>query len=320
MAPKTDDRPKAILAVGEVLWDLLPDGRRLGGAPFNFAYRADSLGDRGLMVSRLGRDNLGDKALAAVGRLGMDTRLLQRDDAHPTGTVQVHFNKKGIPDYFIVPDVAYDHIAFTAALREAVTQADCLCFGTLVQRSTTTRKTLQVLLEEAADCLKILDINLRKDCYSRATVEYSLRHADLLKLNDDEVRTLGDLLDMSNGDPLGFCDAIMERYPVQHCLVTFGEHGALIRSRTGAGIYEPGCRVDVVDTLGSGDAFTAGFAHRYLRGHTVRDACRFGNMLGALVATQMGGTEPVSAQAVAAFEDEITERNILPEFERFMTD
>jgi len=320
MTESTGTRAKTILAVGEVLWDLLPDGRRLGGAVFNFAYRADSLGDRSLVVSRLGKDALGDEAAETIARFDLDATGLQRDEAHPTGTVQVQFDDKGIPDYFIVPNVAYDHIEPTEALDQALTSADCLCFGTLVQRSATTRGTLYDLLERATDCLKVLDINLRKDCFSRETVEYSLGHADLLKLNDDEVRTLDGMLDLSNGDPVGFCEAIMNRYPVEHCLVTFGSHGALVCSRDGACVYEPGCQVKVVDTLGSGDAFTAGFVHRYLRGAPVREACRCGNLLGALVATQTGGTEPVSHQAIAAFEAEISERNVLAQFERFITD
>jgi len=320
MTDATGEGPKTILAVGEVLWDLLPDGKRLGGAVFNFAYRADSLGDRSLVVSRLGADDLGDEAFETITRFDLDTTLLQRDVAHPTGTVQVQFDANGIPDYFIVPDVAYDSIVSTDALSEALAQADCLCFGTLVQRSAVTREMLYGLLEEATDCLKVLDINLRKDCYSRETVEHSLGHADLLKLNDDEVRTLDEMLDISNGDSVGFCETIMDRYPIEHCLVTFGDQGALVCSRDGQRVYEPGCQVEVVDTLGSGDAFTAGFVHRYLRGSSVRDACRFGNLLGALVATQVGGTEPVSYEAIAAFEKGITERNVLVEFQHLITD
>ncbi len=320
MTASTGNGPKTILAVGEVLWDLLPDGKRLGGAVFNFAYRADSLGDRSLVVSRLGADELGDEAFETIARFDLDSTLLQRDADHPTGTVQVQFDANGIPDYFIVPNVAYDCIAATDVLSETLARADCLCFGTLVQRSATTRQTLYGLLEEATDCLRVLDINLRKDCYSRETVEYSLGHADLLKLNDDEVRVLDEMLDIANGDPIGFCNTIMDRYPIEHCLVTFGAHGALVCSRDGARVYEPGCQVNVVDTLGSGDAFTAGFVHRFLRGASVRDACRFGNLLGALVATQVGGTEPVSPRMVTAFEEEINERNTLPEFERFITD
>ena len=316
----SDDVEKTILALGEVLWDLLPDGPRLGGALFNLAARVNRLGDRALMVSRLGRDTLGDEALAAVRSLGLDTALLQRDDVHPTGTVQVSFDDKGIPDYFIVPEVAYDYVQAEAALEEVVTQADCFCFGTLVQRTAGTRETLRQLLARAERCLKVLDINLRKDCYSREIVEYSLGHADLLKLNDEEVRMLDELLAVHAGNPVAFCTAIMGRYRLEHCLVTFGEDGALAISRSGETIYEPGYRVDVVDTLGSGDAFTAGFVHKFLHGATVRQACRFGNALGALVATQAGGTEPVAPEAIARFENDGAERSVLPELERFRVD
>jgi fructokinase len=316
----SDKGQKTVLALGEILWDLLPDGARLGGALFNFAARVNRLGDRAPMVSRLGRDALGDEALAAVRSLGLDTSLLQRDEVHPTGTVEVCFDEKGIPDYVIVPDVAYDYIEHEAVLDEAVAQADCFCFGTLVQRTEGTRKTLRHLLARAEDCLRVLDINLRKDCYSRETVEYSLGHADLLKLNDDEVRTLDKLLEVSCGDPAAFCTEIMARYPLEHCLVTFGEKGALVVSRMGETIYEPGYRVDVVDTLGSGDAFTAGFVHKSLHGATVRQVCCFGNVLGAMVAMQVGGTEPITPEAIARFERDGAERNVLPELEGFMVD
>jgi len=315
-----DDAAKTIVAVGELLWDLLPEGARLGGALFNLAARIDRLGDRALMVSRLGTDPLGDEALEAVCSLGLDTTFLQRDLAHPTGTVKVRFDEKRIPDYFIVPEVAYDHIESSEALADAVMQADCLCFGTLVQRSEPTRTALYHLLDRAEGCLKVLDINLRKDCYCRETVEYSLGHADLLKLNDDEVGVLNGLLGFSCDNPVDFCAEMMTpRYSgVQHCLVTFGENGALVVSRSGEVIYEPGYRVDVVDTLGSGDAFAAGFVHRYLHGATVRRACHVGNMLGAMVAMQVGGTEPISPEMIARFEHDSVERNVLPELERFM--
>jgi fructokinase len=289
----------------------------LGGASFNFAYRVNSLGDQGLMASRLGMDELGDRALEAVRDLGMETGLLQRDAAHPTGTVEVSFDEQGMPDYFIVPDVAYGYIEPTDRLRDAVAQADCVCFGTLVQRSERTRNTLYQLLTRAGDCLKVLDINLRKDCYSRETVEYSLSHADLVKLNDDEVRLLSELLEIPVSEPIAFCRETMGRYPVQHCLVTFGENGALCCSGTGEVVYEPGYRVEVADSIGSGDAFTAGFAHRYLHGATVPEACHFGNVLGALVATQVGATQRVSPEALQRFDMLAIERRILPEFERY---
>jgi len=165
-------------------------------------------------------------------------------------------------------------------------------------------------------------------CYNPDTVKYSLGHADLLKLNDDEVRLLVPLLGMASNCPVTFCEQIMELYPIQHCLVTFGENGALVVSQTGEKIYEPGYRVKLADSLGSGDAFTAGFVHKYLRAGfpqggvpaTVKDACHFGNVLGAIVATQVGATEPISPEQIEQFERVVAERNILSEFERFIPD
>lgn len=311
---------KTIVAVGEILWDMLPDCTHLGGAPFNFTYRVNSLEDEGIMISRLGSDKLGEKAIEAVRSLDVETSFLQRDPVHPTGTVRVTFDDDHMPDYFIVPEVAYDYIEPTDAIDHAIARADCLCFGTLVQRSETTRRTLAQLIARSSDCLKVLDINLRKDCYSLDTVKFSLGHADLLKLNDDEVRVLSQLLDMSSNGPVSFSEQIMERYPIRHCLVTFGENGALVISQTGEKIYEPGYRVKLADSVGSGDAFTAGFIHRYLHAATVKDACHFGNVLGAIVATQVGGTEPISLEQIEQFERVATKRNILSEFERFMPD
>lgn len=308
---------KTVVAIGEVLWDILPDCRRLGGAPFNFTYRVNSLGDRGLMISRLGTDGLGNEALEQVRLLGVETGLLQRDSAYPTGTVRVSFDDNHMPDYLIVPEVAYDYLEATESVIDAVARADCVCFGTLVQRSETTRRTLGRLLDGSGDCVKVLDINLRKDCYSLETVEYSLGHAGLLKLNDDEVKVLGELVGLECGDPVVFSNEVMGRYPIEHCLITLGEYGALVVSRTGETVYEPGYRVGVVDSVGSGDALTAGFVHKYLRGEGVRAAAHFGNILGAIVATQVGGTEPISVERIEQFEQDSTERNVLAAYDKY---
>ena len=148
---------KTILAFGEVLWDILPSCTVLGGAPFNFIYRVNSLGDTALMISRLGRDELGRKAHEQIIQSGLDTRFIQWDDELPTGTVQVSFDEQNNPDYFIVPNVAYDRIETTGELIDTASTADCLCFGTLSQRAAQSRKTIERLLEEAATGLKLLD-------------------------------------------------------------------------------------------------------------------------------------------------------------------
>src|SRR5262245_50711891 len=181
-----------ILAFGETLWDLLPSGPMLGGAPFNFAYRVNSLGDRGVIVTRLGSDAYGRRALEQIEGLGMETSFIQADESHPTGTVRVMLDDQGSPDFHIVTDVAYDFIETDSRVLELAASADCFCFGTLVQRTAKSRASLGRLLDAAGKALKCLDINLRKDCYSLETIADSLQRADILKLNLKEAHYLAE--------------------------------------------------------------------------------------------------------------------------------
>jgi len=301
---------KTILAFGEVLWDILPSCTVLGGAPFNFVYRVNSLGDTGLMVSRLGRDELGQKAFEQVTELGLDTTYIQWDDHFPTGTVQVSFDEENNPDYVIIPQVAYDQIELTDALLEAASTVDCLCFGTLSQRSEKSRKTVEQLLAKASKSLKLLDINLRKDCYNLETVTFSLQKADVLKLNEEEARRLGRMLDVRYQNLPEFCEQMLDRWHLRHCLVTLGEEGVFAMSAQDERVYVPGYRIRLVDSLGSGDAFTAGFVHNILREKSISQACEFGNMLGALVATKKGATAPVTQEDINHLLNQKVKRNI----------
>ncbi len=298
---------RTVLAFGELLWDLLPSGPTLGGAPFNFVYRVNSLGDRGLMVSRLGRDELGERAWAQVESLGMDGRLIQWDDDAPTGTVQVDLSDPNRPDFHIVPAVAYDRIEATPELLEAATEADCICFGTLIQRTPTARRTLEAVLDVAPDALKLLDINLRKDCFTRETIVSSLRAADILKLNDDEACDLSSMFGVGAPEYPGFCEQMMSQWDLTHCVVTLGERGAYAASAEGERVQVPGYKVELADTCGSGDAFTAGFIHRLLRGAPLAECCKLGNALGALVASQKGATGRIPPERLKAFTTEGTE-------------
>ncbi len=302
------------MAFGEVLWDILPSCVVLGGAPFNFTYRVHSLGDTALMVSRLGRDDLGRKAFDEVISLGLDAALLQWDDDAPTGTVQVSFDAQNHPDYVIIPDVAYDRIEFTQILAKAAERADCLCFGTLAQRAATSRATLGELIEGAADALKLLDINLRKDCYDERSVLFSLGQADILKLNEDEAHMLGEMLGLPHGTMGQFCEAALQKWGLRFCLVTLGERGAFGSSAKGETTYAPGYKVQLVDSLGSGDAFSAGFVHKILRDSALQEAVAFGNVLGALVAAQTGATAPITRDDIDGFLARKIARNIHPEF------
>jgi len=307
-----------IVAFGEILWDLLPQGRTLGGAPFNFAYRVNSLGDVAYPVSRLGRDELGDEAWNLVESFGIDTSCLQRDGSSPTGTVQVFFDAENSPDYYIVPAVAYDFIESTPGLEQVVSTADCLCFGTLIQRSETSRRTLRRLLAKAGSALKLLDINLRKDCYTPETVRQSLEAADVVKLNEKEAPLVAEMMQLPVRSLPELAPELVRRWALDSVVITLGEKGAFAASSKGALVYVPGFRVQVVDTLGSGDAFSAGFIHRLLRGSSLREACLLGNSLGALAATRRGGTAVVSNEEIRRFgEQGQAERIVDPDLVRF---
>ena len=309
------DGQKTVLSYGETLWDLLPDGAVLGGAPFNFAYRVGSLGDCAVMASRLGRDDLGNSAFSQITALGMDTALIQWDEERPTGTVQVSLDARGNPDFHIVPDVAYDRIAMNAALARAAASADCLCFGTLIQRAETSRSTLYELLAASPRSLKFLDINLRKNCFTEETVARSLDEADILKLNDAEARQIARVFSLRESGYAALSREVMDRWSLSHCLVTFGERGALVSSRDGGQVYVPGYRVKVADTCGSGDAFAAGFIHAHLAGRPLLECCALANVMGAIVATQKGATAPLANADIARFEETPHERLFEPGLE-----
>jgi fructokinase len=295
---------RTVVAFGETLWDLLPEGPLLGGAPCNFAYRVGSLGERGVLVTRLGEDDLGRQAQERLLALGMDTRYVQWDPVHPTGTVQVHVDARGIPDFTIVPDVAFDAIEAAPALLDLASQADCVCFGTLIQRSRVSRRTLYRLLDAAPRALKLLDVNLRKGCFSRDTIEESLRKADLVKLNDQEALELKHLLGLRSKSVAGLARELRRGWSLDACVVTLGERGALAVTRREETAV-PGWTVPVKDTIGSGDAFTAAFVSSWMRGRALEECCFFGNVLGAMVARTAGATSPISREEIRRFSGRI---------------
>lgn len=309
---------KNVFSFGEILWDILPTATLLGGAPFNFAARINMLGDNGLMISRLGRDELGEKAKQKVVGLGLDSTFLQWDEQHPTGTVDVSFDDQNNPDYVINPHVAYDFVEMIPQLKENVKLADCLCFGTLSQRAPKSRHTLSELLECAGAAMIFLDVNLRKLCYSLETIKYSLSKANVLKLNEDEVFQISNILATNTTSIPDFCSFMIEKYQLDYCLVTLAEKGAYVQSHKGEAIYTPGYKVELVDSLGSGDAFSAGFVHQLLAGATVQDACVFGNFLGAIVATQQGATQPISKTTIKEFNQLLLARSIDSRLEKYI--
>lgn len=303
---------KSILAFGELLWDLLPDRTVLGGAVFNCAYRLNALGNHVRFVGRVGEDDLGRRAAAAAAELGLDLDL-QIDGDHATGTVSVAL-RNGIPDFYIVPNVAYDFIEANDRLLQAAATADALVFGTLIQRSPRSGAALAAVIEAAPQALKFLDLNLRKNCYSEEIVRRSLAAADVLKLNEDEVAETGRLLALSFGSVGEFARTLIEAFALRCVTVTLGEKGVFARSAADEQVYAPGYRVEVADTVGAGDACAAGFLHALLQGESLKSACELGNALGALVATTHGATVAILPEQIDEMIKSKMKRNVHTEF------
>ncbi|MSU04908.1 MAG: carbohydrate kinase [Pedosphaera sp.] len=285
-------RSNKVIAFGEIIWDILPTGRVLGGAPANFATRLQSLGYEVTLVSRVGRDDLGLEALRQLGTQGMNLGLIGLDDHYPTGIATVGVQIDGTPVFTIQSDVAYDHIPLTTQLLDSVRGADFFCFGSLAQRSEFSRATLRASLSESS-ATRVLDLNLRKDCFKPTTVMESLSLADILKLNEDEAHYLRTLLAWPQLDHHNLSQRLLEEFELEVCLITLGAEGVIAASRGQPPIHVPGFVVEVLDTCGSGDAFTAAFLDAYARGESLFQACREGNALGAVVAATLGATTPI---------------------------
>ena len=292
---------KTVLALGEILWDILPSERLLGGAPANFCHRLRQLGVNAQMVSRVGKDSLGRELLSNLKALDFDLSLVQEDSVHLTGTVDVSLSADGNPTFVINRDVAYDYLETTTPLVSAAHSASLICFGTLVQRSEGTRQTIYRILEAAPEATTFLDINLRKDCYSADTVSESLRRADILKLNTNEVTAVAELLQLGTTTPKDMAQAVMQKYGIETVLITLGEEGVYAIDTRYGECTVPGVSINVVDTIGSGDSFAAGFVFSYLQGRPLDECCHFGNLIGALNATKKGGMPNISSDELATF-------------------
>ena len=244
----------------------------------------------------------------------MATTCIQRDARHPTGTVPVSLDAAGTPVFTIVQNVAYDHIEPAAEAEAAVMDADCLCFGTLIQRSPASARTLAVLLERFRGKLRLLDLNLRRDCWTPESVRSSIERADVLKLNDDEAAAIAPLYGLEGLPLCGFPVALLGKTRLSHVVVTLGPRGAFAVSGSGEVAYEPAYSVEVVDTVGSGDAFTAALPTACSRAGRLRARSDTGNALGACVAGQRGATGPVARAEVERLVREDRRRDPDPRF------
>jgi fructokinase len=279
-----------IVGIGEVLWDVLPGGKQLGGAPGNFAYMASLLGDEGLLASRVGDDSLGQETLGKMKDIGLPTQFLQVDPLHPTGTAVVEVDAAGQPKFTITPDVAWDFLEWTPQWNELAQQADVICFGTLAQRNPRSRDTIRQFLQAArSSALRVFDVNLRQDFFSAELLKKSFQSAQLVKLNHEELPVVMRLLDLEYVGEEKAAGKLLQAFDLKLVCVTRGANGSLLITSSGSSSHD-GFRVKVADTVGAGDAFTACLIHHFLRGASLEQINNAANRFAAWVASKPGAT------------------------------
>ncbi len=303
--------PRLILGIGELLWDLLPEGPRLGGAPANFTVMAGRLGSHAAILGRIGRDDLGRKAVEILDPLPVDTEFLQVDRVHETGRVTVVL-KDGQPEYTIHEPAAWDFLELSDEWIRLAERADAICFGSLAQRSRESRQTIQTLASQTkANCVRVFDVNLRAPYYSSEVVQESLELATVMKMNDAEVPLVLGLLGLQAFDPedpaalrMG-AEKLLDEFPtLKMVAVTRGGCGSLLATRE-ASHEHPGIEVKVADTIGAGDAFTAAMTIYMLRGSDLARLNEAGNRWGSWVASRAGAMPELNGQMRARIESSI---------------
>jgi fructokinase len=298
-----------ILGIGELLWDMLPEGPQLGGAPANYGVMAARLGNRASVVSRIGADELGHKALEVLQPFPVDCSLLQVDPVQPTGRVTVKL-EDGQPSYTIHSPVAWDFFALTPEWLRAVSVADAVCFGSLAQRSEQSRGTIQALISSTKlECERIFDVNLRTPYFTADILRESLKLASVVKLNDAEVPIVVNLLGLFAGSGTVSlrqgADALLEEFPdLRLVAITRGGEGSLLVGRSEWNEH-PGVRIKVADTIGAGDAFTAAMTHYLLRGAPLETLNEAGNRWGSFVASQSGAMPEIAPETLRRITEEI---------------
>ena len=290
-----------IVGLGELLWDLLPEGKKPGGAPANFAYHARALGDEALPVSRLGADPLGKELRGMLRDLGLLDRYVQADPQHATGTVQVALDAQGVPSFTITPEVAWDYLAWNRGLAELAARTDAVCFGSLAQRSPVSRATIRAFLSATRPgCLRVFDVNLRQSWWSPEVLRESLSRSSIAKLNETELPVVLEALELPGDGPAeDGCRALRQAFDLALVCLTLGGEGSLLCTASET-LRSPGVKVEVADTVGAGDGFTAVLCHHWLRGAPLERTAEAANRYGAWVASQVGPTPAVPADVADA--------------------
>ena len=277
-----------IVGLGEALWDVLPEGKKIGGAPANFAYHVSQFGLDSLVVSAIGSDLLGEEIVENFNSKKLHYHLPKVE--YPTGTVQVEIDQVGVPIYNIKENVAWDNIPFSTELEEIARNTRAVCFGSLAQRSVVSRNTILNFLDampKSDDVLKVFDINLRQNFYTKETICESLRRCNILKINDEELVTVSRLKGYPGIDLQDKCWILLGKYNLKMLILTCGVNGSYVFT-PGNVSFQPTPKVEVADTVGAGDSFTAAFIAGIVKGLTVEEAHKRAVEVSAFVCTQNG--------------------------------
>ncbi|MEI6715110.1 MAG: carbohydrate kinase [Verrucomicrobiota bacterium] len=278
-----------IVSIGEVLWDLFPQGAVLGGAAANFALHARAFGGDARLISRVGNDSLGFQVIQDFRKSGFPTEFIAVDPLAETGVVSVDLGADGQPMYRIAPNVAWDQMVVERAALEEVERADAVCFGSLAQRSPVSRETIRTLVGVSrTEALRVFDINLRQDYFSREVIEASLELANVLKLNDGELPVLAELFNLK-GVPAVQLAELARRFELRGVVYTRGAHGSLLWV-DGVLDEHSGISTEVRDTVGAGDSFTAAVVMGLLNGMPLPEVHQTANEVAAFVCSQSGAT------------------------------
>lgn len=284
------ERKPVVVGLGEILWDLLPEGRQLGGAPANFAYHCHALGANGLVVSAVGDDKDGADIYDSLADLGIETTYVSKVEEYPTGTVSVELCKDGHASYTIHSPVAWDYIKWSEPLVELAKKCDAVCFGSLAQRNPVSRETIRQFLEATSeDCMRVFDINIRQDYATEEIVRQSLKHANILKLNDEELPVVASMLGVSETDEATMVNQLISNYNLTCVMLTKGSSGSTLYTKNEVSFCESQ-DVSVVDTVGAGDSFTAATVMGFIEGKTLKRLHQRASKIADYVCTQHGAT------------------------------
>ena len=286
-----------VVGLGEALWDVIPEGKKLGGAPANFAYHAGQFGLDTIAISALGEDELAAETIKALKDHGLN--YLMPHVPYPTGTVQVTLTGDGIPAYEIKENVAWDNIPYTPEIAEVAKNCRAVCFGSLAQRNVTSWATIRQFLDNTPkDCLKIFDINLRQQFYTKDVIEESLKRCNILKINDEELVVIKRMYGYDDLDMRGICEKILEEYGLLMLVLTCGTNGSYVFA-PGLTSFQDTPKVKVADTVGAGDSFTGSFCAAILNGKSMKEAHKKAVEVSAFVCTQNGAMPTLPPELLA---------------------